>query len=78
MLNTPISLIIFDRSDTTSPVIGAICRVRPKRPFVAADGPRDGVASDRGSWAAASHRRRLAGLLRDRTTTPLWEYEYIC
>jgi len=53
MLNTPILLIIFNRPDTTSQVIGAIRRVRPRQLFVAADGPRDGVESDRASCAAA-------------------------
>jgi len=52
-LNTPILLNIFNRPDTTSQVIDAIRRVRPKRLFVAADGPHEGVTSDIASSASA-------------------------
>lgn len=38
--DTPILLIIFNRPDTTKRVLEAIRKARPKRLFIAADGPR--------------------------------------
>jgi hypothetical protein len=38
--NTPILFLIFNRPDTTAKVFEAITRAKPRRLFVAADGPR--------------------------------------
>lgn len=40
MLETPILLLIFNRPDTTQEVFDAIKQAKPKRLFIAADGPR--------------------------------------
>ncbi|MBL0742454.1 nucleotide-diphospho-sugar transferase [Chryseolinea lacunae] len=52
MLDTPILLIVFNRPDTTRQVFDAIRRAKPRRLFVACDGPRpnhptDGERSER-------------------------------
>lgn len=39
-LNTPILFLIFNRPDTTEKVFNVIRQVKPKRLFIAADGPR--------------------------------------
>ena len=41
MLDTPVVLIIFKRPDLTRRVIEAIARVKPRKLFVVADGPRE-------------------------------------
>ncbi len=38
--NTPILFLIFNRPETTAEAFKAICRIRPRQLFVAADGPR--------------------------------------
>jgi len=53
MLDTPILLIVFNRSDTTRQVFKAIRQARPRQLFVAADGPREGVDGDGALCAAA-------------------------
>ena len=40
-LATPILLIIFNRPDTTEKVFNAIKKIKPKKLFVSADGPRE-------------------------------------
>jgi len=40
MLNTPVLFLIFNRLDTTKEVFKIIKKVKPKRLYVAADGPR--------------------------------------
>jgi len=44
--NTPILFLIFNRPDTTAQVFEAIARAKPRRLFVAADGPRPGKEGD--------------------------------
>ncbi len=46
MLDTPVLLLIFNRPDTTRRVFEAIRQARPKRLFVAADGPRPARPDD--------------------------------
>lgn len=45
-LDTPVLLIIFNRAHTTQKVFDRIRQVRPKKLYVAADGPRPHVTSD--------------------------------
>ncbi len=45
-MNTPILLIVFNRPETTKQVFGTIKRQRPKYLYIAADGPRPGMAGD--------------------------------
>ena len=45
-LGVPVLLIIFNRPDTTKLVFEAIRRAKPPRLYIAADGPRLGVATD--------------------------------
>jgi len=47
LFSTPILLIIFNRPDTTRQVLDAIGQVRPKKLFVAADGPRLGIEGEK-------------------------------
>ena len=44
--NTPILFIIFNRPDTTDIVFAEIKKIRPKKLFIAADGPRKNVPED--------------------------------
>ena len=46
MFKTPILLLVFNRPDTTKKVLESIRQVQPKYLFIAADGPREGRASD--------------------------------
>jgi hypothetical protein len=52
-METPIALILFNRPDTTRRVFAEIARVRPKKLFVIADGPREGHPSDAEKCAEA-------------------------
>lgn len=45
-LETPVAFIIFNRPDTTRQVFGQIRKVRPKKLYVIADGPRKGFSED--------------------------------
>jgi len=45
-LKTPVLFLVFNRPDTTRRVFEAVREARPERLFVAADGPREGVAGD--------------------------------
>lgn len=45
-LDTPVLMLVFNRADTTARVFEAVRRARPRRLFVAADGPRAHVESD--------------------------------
>ncbi|WP_299759205.1 nucleotide-diphospho-sugar transferase [uncultured Pontibacter sp.] len=45
-LDTPVLLIIFNRAHTTQKVFDRIRQVRPKKLYVAADGPRPHVTTD--------------------------------
>jgi len=47
MLDTPVLFLIFNRPDTTKLVFEQIRSAKPKLLFIAADGPRDGNASDK-------------------------------
>lgn len=40
MFNTPILLIVFNRPDTTVEVFNSVRQIKPKKLFIAADGPR--------------------------------------
>ena len=51
-LRTPVVLIIFNRTDTTSRVFEAIRAARPKTLLIIADGPRPGRPDDAASCAA--------------------------
>lgn len=51
--STPVLFIIFNRPETTQLVFEAIRKVRPPRLYVAADGPRPGVATDKLKCAQA-------------------------
>src|ERR1035437_9503449 len=44
--NTPILFLIFDRPDTTDRVFSTIREIRPKKLFIAGDGPRDDRPDD--------------------------------
>lgn len=46
MFDTPVLFLVFNRPDTTRRVFAAIREVRPKRLFIAADGPRAEVAGE--------------------------------
>src|SRR6266550_5208861 len=45
-LEVPVLLIVFNRPDVTAQVLEALAKVRPRRLFVAADGPRSDSATD--------------------------------
>ena len=45
-LNAPVLLLIFNRPDTTKIVFDAIKQAKPKRLYIAADGPRQNVEDD--------------------------------
>ena len=47
VFNTPILLLIFNRPESTRLVFDTIQQLKPKRLFVAADGPRNNVEGDR-------------------------------
>ena len=46
MLNTPVLFLIFKRLDTTMQVLEQIREAKPKKLYIAADGPRDEVAGE--------------------------------
>jgi hypothetical protein len=46
ILHTPVLLLIFNRPDTTQQVFDRVRQVKPKKLYVAADGPRSKVSSD--------------------------------
>ncbi len=52
-MNTPVSLIIFNRPDKTQKVFDEIAKAKPKKLFVIADGPRDECPDDKEKCAAA-------------------------
>ncbi len=45
-MNTPILFIVFNRPKTTQIVFEAIRKIKPRKMFIAADGPRSGNMSD--------------------------------
>jgi hypothetical protein len=45
-MNTAVALVIFNRPDTTERVFAEIAKAKPKKLFVIADGPREGVRGD--------------------------------
>lgn len=47
ILETPVLFIIFNRPDTTVKVLAEIRKVKPKRLYIAADGPRKDCANDK-------------------------------
>jgi hypothetical protein len=53
MLQTPVALIVFNRPDITARVFAEIARVKPRRLFVFADGPRPSHERDAELCAAA-------------------------
>ncbi len=69
--NTPVALIIFNRPDATRQVINVLRKVKAKKIFVIADGPRNGLSSDLDlcnktrlvideiDWPCVVHRRFL-------------------
>lgn len=57
MLDTPILFLIFNRPDTTSRVFDEIRKAKPKRLYVAADGPR---ANKEGESARVEKVREIA------------------
>lgn len=56
-LETPVLFLIFNRPDTTSQVFEEIRRVRPRKLFVASDGPRPNVTGEKD---ACQRSRQLA------------------
>jgi hypothetical protein len=46
-VQSPILLLVFNRPDTTLQVYNRIKQVKPKKLYIAADGPRQSVASDK-------------------------------
>jgi len=46
LLETPVIFIIFNRPHTTARVFQEIAKAKPRKLFVVADGPRDGVQGD--------------------------------
>jgi hypothetical protein len=52
-MQTPVLLIIFNRPEITQRVFGAIRKSKPRKLFVAADGPRPGKAGEAEKSAAA-------------------------
>lgn len=46
MFDTPILFIIFNRPDTTKEVFNKIAQVKPKKLYIAADGPRENNKND--------------------------------
>ena len=46
-LETPVLFIIFNRPDTTKRVFNSIKKAKPKKLYIAADGPREGRKEDR-------------------------------
>ena len=53
MLQTPVALVIFNRPNTTARVFDEIAKVKPRRLFVIADGPRPDRDGDAALCAAA-------------------------
>lgn len=51
--DTAVLLVIFNRPDTTRQVLESIRKIAPPRLYIAADGPRAHVASDKQKCAAA-------------------------
>lgn len=51
-MDTPVLFLIFNRPDTTKMVFDAIGKIKPKRLYIAADGPRAGRDDDRKNCAA--------------------------
>ncbi|WP_276372004.1 nucleotide-diphospho-sugar transferase [Chryseolinea sp. H1M3-3] len=47
VFKTPVLLLIFNRPETTKIVFDEIRKIRPARLYVAADGPREGIESDK-------------------------------
>jgi len=45
-ISAPVLFLLFNRPDTTSIVFEKICQVKPKKLFIAADGPRDNYPED--------------------------------
>ncbi|HZY80891.1 MAG TPA: nucleotide-diphospho-sugar transferase, partial [Cyclobacteriaceae bacterium] len=52
-LHTPVLLVIFNRPETTKLVFEAIRKAQPPRLYVAADGPRPHVPTDKDRCAEA-------------------------
>ncbi len=46
-LDTPILFLIFNRLSTAQKIFDEIKKARPKKIFISADGPREGVAGDK-------------------------------
>lgn len=46
MLDTPILFIVFNRPETTQKVFDSIRTVKPKKLYIASDGPRKDIATD--------------------------------
>jgi len=63
--DVPILLLVFNRPDLTGEVMSVLQQLRPKRLFVAADGPRGEVAGE----------NELCRLTREVATTIGWECE---
>lgn len=53
MFETPVLLIIFNRPEITKRTFDSIRKVRPRRLFIAGDGPRAGVSTDVSQCAKA-------------------------
>jgi hypothetical protein len=47
MLSTPVLFLVFNRPDLTARTFELIRQAKPRRLFVAADGPRDGVENEK-------------------------------
>lgn len=60
MFETPILLLIFNRIDTTVLVFNQIRKVKPRKLYVAADGPRESV---NGEYKKCEETRRIIDLV---------------
>lgn len=52
-MNTPILLIIFNRPDKVQALVNALSKLKPRRIYVSADGPRENVPEDKERCEAA-------------------------
>lgn len=85
-IETPVLLVVYRRPDVTARVFDAIAAARPRRLFVAADGPRPGEAAacaatraavDRVSWpcdVALDYAVGNIGLTRRMTSAIDWAF----
>ena len=77
MFETPILYLIFNRPDLTEVTFSSICTIKPKKLFIAADGPRSGneydelIAITGRALQNADDRLRYVTVRMNDTTTKL-------